>query len=132
MIEIEVESDEELMQRIQTATEQYPDEVAKAVWQELQMIISSAQTKTPVDTGMLRASGHVEDPLVSPGEIVVRFGFSQNYAEYVESGCPHYANGDEAHHVTGQAHFMQSAMDERINSLGDNIVARIDQLFEGD
>jgi len=161
MIEIEVESDEELMQRIQTATEQYPDEVAKAVWESCQEIVSASQINTPVGvSGQLRANQRVNDPIVTPGLIVVTFGAYQKYAKPVEEGTdPHSVSlagqqsikrwaelklglsGDELDKAAegivwkirregSDAHpFFGPAFNERIDSLGEKIVARLDALF---
>ena len=67
-------------------------------------ILDLAQTKVPVDTGFLKSTGRVEE--VDSGYKVV---YDAPYASYVESI-------DYYKHETGQAHFLEDAYNEIMNS----------------
>lgn len=67
-------------------------------------ILDRAQTKVPVDTGFLKSTGRVEQ--VDNGYKVV---YDAPYASYVESI-------DYYKHETGQAHFLEDAYNEIMNS----------------
>ena len=122
MTDIVVQTSEELLQCIQAAIAQYPQVVSDAVWAEMQTILQDAQAITPVDTGLLRASGHVSDPIVTDGEIDVEIGFYTNYAIYVHEDL-------SAKHPTGQAKFLETAIDDHLDDLAENILKRVDQTF---
>lgn len=49
--------------------------LARGLFQEGEKIMSEAKEEVPVDTGVLRASGHVEKPKRSKGTVVVEVGF---------------------------------------------------------
>lgn len=62
-------------------------------------VLKVAQERTPVDTGNLKNSGFVR----KQGKLGVTIGFSAAYAIYVHENL-------EAHHDTGQAKFLESAL----------------------
>lgn len=62
-------------------------------------VLKVAQERTPVDTGNLKNSGYVR----KEGKLGVIVGFSAAYAIYVHENL-------EAHHDTGQAKFLESAL----------------------
>lgn len=62
-------------------------------------VLAVAQERAPVDTGNLKGSGFVR----KEGKLGVSVGFSAAYAIYVHENL-------EAHHDTGQAKFLESAL----------------------
>jgi hypothetical protein len=122
VIEIEVASNEDLMRRIDAATRDYPEQAKQSVWEALQDIMNAAKAITPVDTGLLRASGRVDDPIVSPGLIEVEFGFHTDYAIYVHENT-------FAKHKVGQAKFLERPLYDKVGFIPERIAERLDELF---
>lgn len=93
-------------------------EIAKEVniWAEEVMTISK-QDFVPVDTGNLRASGHVipPDPAMEPMVVTLAFGGpSADYALEVHENL-------EVHHNVGQAKYLEAPFYERLPQLQPNI-----------
>lgn len=81
--------------------------------------MTEAKLRTPVLTGALRASGHVEGP--RDGAVRLVFGGpAAPYALYVHENM-------EALHKTGQAKFLESVILESAPYLAQRVAARIAQ-----
>src|SRR5688572_31807256 len=62
---------------------QYPGEAARAVYEFAETrVMAVAKERTPVDYGTLKASGLVEPPAITPGNISVTLGFGGGAAHY--------------------------------------------------
>ena len=63
-----------------------PQELGGALYREAESIMTSAKAITPVDTGVLKGSGHVQIPKVLGTQVSVELGFggaASGYAVYV-------------------------------------------------
>lgn len=72
-----------------------------------------AQDRTPVDTGNLKGSAYTR----KEGELSVVVGFGAAYAIYVHENL-------EAHHETGQAKFLESALRDNRDEIRRILQAR--------
>lgn len=100
--------------------------LASAMVIEQEAVISEAKARTPVDTGVLRASGTVLQPEISKNRIEVTAGFggaAQGYAVVV-----HEKQG--VHHNVGQAKFLESAFLERASKIPANLARRVDAAWQ--
>ena len=104
--------------------------LAAALYQVGEGVMTDAKLLTPVDTGNLRASGHVSPPAVQGSKVSVTLGFggpagsgnhggqsnaeSVGYAVYVHENM-------EAHHPVGQAKFLESALKARTSGMAGRI-----------
>lgn len=99
-----------------------PDAFAAALYQEAQIELTEIKKRTPVDTGALRASEVLHDPVRDGRRIYVTItagGPSAPYAFVVHEDL-------EAFHKTGQAKYIESVLEESASYLGDRIAKRID------
>src|SRR3990167_4442938 len=71
--------------------------------------MTEAKKRTPVDTGTLRSSGHVQGPTVRGNEITVRLVFGGPAASYAATVHENLT----ARHTTGQAKYLESVVTER-------------------
>lgn len=110
-----------LRRKIVKFVERYPDEVARALYQETQVELKEVKRRTPVDTGELRASEHVEGP-TRQGKVIytkiVAGGPSAPYAIYVHEDL-------EAFHKVGQAKFIESTILESRPYMTARVAKRI-------
>jgi hypothetical protein len=91
----------------------FPDYVGAAIYQEAQIEMTESKRRCPVDTGALRASGRVAQPVRRGRNISVTLsygGSSAPYAIYVHENL-------EANHAMppfqgGQAKFLESVLNE--------------------
>lgn len=105
--------------RLQT---RFPDEVGRALYQESEVELKEIKRRTPVDTGELRASEHVEGPFRSGRSISTRIvagGPSASYALYVHENL-------EAFHAVGQAKYIESVLFESQPYMSARVAKRID------
>lgn len=93
-----------------------------AMFLEQEAVIGEAQARTPVDTGVLRASGTVLSPKVSGSRIEVEAGFGGAAAGYA---IPVHERMGVAHGV-GQAKFLESAFLERAPKIPGNLAKRVE------
>lgn len=96
--------------------------LAVAVTEEQSAVITSAQERTPVDTGVLRGSGTVLKPKLSATGVTVEAGFggaAQEYAIVVHERM-------DVNHPVGQAKFLESAFLERVKDVPKNIAQRVE------
>lgn len=105
----------------------YPEKIASAEYQEMQIEATEMKRRTPVDTtpnaphpGNLRNSIHVEDPEIN-GKVVttvVATGAQAPYAVYV------HENPDAIHPI-GEWKFMESVLNESRSSMAARIARRV-------
>lgn len=128
-INVEVDGPDGIARHIEAMVQEYPRVAAQAAWQEFSTIMNATKPKVPVEFGMLRASGKVQEPVVAAGEIIQVMGYYTEYAEYVEHGQPHTLTGEEPFHHIGQAHFMEETFNEFAPNILENIAKRIDSMI---
>lgn len=96
-----------LIAKIQTLAVEAPVKVGAGLYLEAQAILAEATKITPIDTGALRASGHVEHPTIDGLAIEVRIGYggaSAPYALFVHERL------DLFHEPPTQAKFLEATM----------------------
>jgi len=99
---------------------------ASAMLQEQEQIISDAKRLTPVDTGVLRASGTVLPPVITGTQVEVQAGFGGAASAYAVP--VHERMG--VHHPTGQAKFLEQPFLERAATLPAKLAAKVAAAFE--
>jgi hypothetical protein len=98
--------------------------VDAALYQEGLAVDALAVSKIPVDTGRLRATHYVSPPTdEGPLRSVVEVGFGTDYAVYVHEDTA-------ARHVTGEAKFLEKAMNQRASGFTERLARRAKKLFE--
>ena len=121
MFEIRVTGIAEVAANIRRLIRSYGDASGNALRAEAELLMTDAKMRTPVDTGALRASGHVTGPLLSGREISVKLGFGGPAAPYAVK-----VHEDlRAHHDVGQAKFLESVLNEQTSQLPARIAERI-------
>lgn len=103
------EGADEFAQWLRYTAKVTPDKVAAALYREAELIMAESKKRTPVDTGNLRATGHVKPPTVKGGKAEVVLAYGTEYAIYVHE-IP-------ASHPTGQSKFLESAMKQAMPGL---------------
>jgi len=131
IIQVTVDGIDGLIASLETFFDGYSDTAANALRIEGEKVIRDSRPKVPVDTGLLRASGTVKEPIVNDGQIDVDMGYYTDYAQYVEAGQPHTLSGDEAEHAVGQSHFMRETFNTADPFILENVAKRIDTLIIG-
>lgn len=95
--------------------------VPKALRSVGEVWMTEAKKRCPVDKGVLRSSGHVQGPIRSGNNIIVKLVFggpSAGYARVVHENLT-------AKHKVGQAKYLESVVLERRNRLTHEVVAFI-------
>lgn len=97
------------------------DALERALFREGEEIMRKSKRITPVDTGNLRATGHVRLPERIGGTIVVRLGFggpAAPYAVYVHEGT-------HLHFTVGQAKYLQDPVKQARRGFTKRIADRM-------
>lgn len=100
---------DEIIADLRRLASEYPNAVAKALWDEAWIIMNLSKEQCPVKTGILRASGHVDDPVVSDGNLSVTFGYTMSYAIFVHENLEAY------HYPPTKAKFLEDPMTFRLS-----------------
>lgn len=113
---------ESMTARIALVAQNLPQRAAAALYQEAEAIMATAKARTPVLTGILRASGYVSDPMTSGGSIGVELGFGGAAAEYAT-----YVHEIESnrHAAPTGAKFLEDPLKEAAPQLAERIGRRI-------
>lgn len=110
-----------VQQALKKADKRYKDALGAAVYQKGLAILADAVKLTPVDTGRLRASHYATPPEAG----VVEIGFGADYALPVHERT-------EVRHTTGEAKFLQKAVDKHRSGYADWIARQTRANFEAD
>ncbi len=103
---------------------EFPREAARSLFLEARKIQKVSMKRTPVETGVLRASHDTEKPTQRAGLIETKItvgGAASAYAVPV-----HFR--DELKHRVGQARFLESALNDARSQLALNIAASIKKM----
>lgn len=112
----------EMQAKMQRLAQRFPDEVERALHQEAEIEATEAKRRTPVDTGNLRGSIHVEGPTRAGRTVsaaIVAGGPAAPYALHVHEDL-------EAFHKVGEAKFIERPLMEAVPHLAERIARRID------
>lgn len=104
--------------------------LAAGLYKEAQDILSESQPLVPVDTGALRASGYVAEPVIEGDKITVELGYggpaaqinpktgesTQGYALIVHENL-------ESHHPVGQALYLSTPFNEHRTGMVARVIA---------
>lgn len=116
VITIEVKGLREVQRRLAEISRTISGNLQESLRAEGELIMTVAKQRTPVMTGTLRGSGHVQD--VRDGIRLSFGGPAADYAVYVHERL-------DTHHPNGQAKFLESACLEAIPSLPDRVASRM-------
>lgn len=116
----------EMVDRLLRLAERYPDVVKAALYQEAQIEMTEAKRRTPVDTGRLRASGRVAEPVRVGRRVTVTLSFggaAAPYAVFVHENL--LANHASPPFGGGQAKFLESTLDESAPHMAERLERRV-------
>lgn len=111
----------EMNRTLQKLAKDFPGKAGRALRAEGEIEMAEAKRRTPVDTGALRSSGHVDGPRVSGTSVSVSLSFggpSTPYALKVHEDL-------NAFHRVGQAKFLESTLNESAPHLAKRVAARL-------
>lgn len=95
--------------------------IARALYQEGQTILTESKERVPVDTGTLKSSGYVTEPVRDGTAVRVTVGYGGAAAEYAL-----YVHEDmEARHTVGGPKYLESVINERAPGFADRIGAQV-------
>lgn len=98
-----------------------PAKAGAALYQEAEVEMTESKRRVPVDTGTLRASGHVQQSEMAADGVSVTMGYggpAVDYALIVHEDL-------EAHHAVGEAKFLENVLRESAPFLLERIAKRI-------
>ncbi len=114
---VRIEGLSELRRKLGAVTARMPSKIEAALHREAQKIATKSRRRTPVDTGALRASHHVEAPRRSGRDVSVRIGVGGPAVSYA-----HRVHEDlEARHTVGEAKFLENSVTEAIPGMAARI-----------
>jgi hypothetical protein len=82
MITVSVTGAEDVRQRVLAMAKAAPGRVADALVAEAEMTMADSKLLVPVVTGTLRASGHVQKPVIAQREVSVTMGYGGAASAY--------------------------------------------------
>jgi hypothetical protein len=114
---IKLRGTKEVLAELRRIEQQLPGVLAATLYQEGLAIDALSTSRMPVDTGRMRATHYVTQPLRDGESRVVEVGCATDYAVYVHERT-------DAQHPTGQAKFLQSAFEERASGFIERLAKR--------
>jgi hypothetical protein len=111
-----------MREKLKRLAQRFPDEIARALYQETQVEATEVKRRTPVKYGPLRGSIHVVGP-IREGRIIytliVAGGPAAPYAIFVHED-------PDAFHKVGQWKYLESVIRESRSSMAVRVGKRID------
>ena len=92
-------------------------DVEAALLAEGENVMGESKKRTPVDTGNLRASGHVKTPVTKGGRTSVVLAYGTEYAIHVHER--------PARHPSGRAKYLQSAVEDNAKGMPGRLRKRV-------
>ncbi len=124
-VEVEVSSPEEIAARLRRFAEIFPDGVGTALYLVANdPIMNEAKADAPVDSGYMRSTGYVNEPVLEKGSIDVELGFYANYSAPVHDRT-------DLHHTTGTDHFLSKSLERNASTVKQRILEQIESAFGG-
>ncbi len=114
---IEWDGIEDFTVTLNTLSDVAPGDVAGALFEEGEGIMSQAKKDTPVDTGRLRSSGHVQRPVVRGTAAEVTLAFATDYAVFVHEIR-------DAVHTVGRSKFLEAAAKAALRGMPARVARR--------
>ncbi|MGH7826043.1 MAG: HK97 gp10 family phage protein [Candidatus Binatia bacterium] len=120
-ISVRIEGVDKIMANLKKLGPDAKRAAAYALTREAEELIVEAKKETPVDTGALRNSGHVQPATIAPQRVEVVAGFggaAAPYAIYVHERT-------DRKHVVGGAKFLENPFNRRLRGLEDRLVSNL-------
>ena len=136
---VEISGTKEIAKVLRRLGLEAPKAVAAGLYQEAEATMTDAKVLTPVDTGNLRASGHVALPVIDGPVVSIVMGFggpagSGNHAGQTNPEDVGYAvwvhENVKAHHPVGQHHFLQTAIQQRSGGVAGRLATHLWRSWE--
>lgn len=113
------------VRQMQAKLKSLPEEKEKAILRalrtEAEVEMTESKKRCPVDTGVLRASGHVQ-PAEVHGKV---FSVTMGYGGAASAYAVRQHEELDYHHEVGQAKFLESVLMESVPYMAERIAARI-------
>jgi len=120
-IGIQMKGTKEMAAALAALVSAFPVSVADALEAEAEIEMTEAKRRTPVKTGALKSSGHVQPAQVGAGGISVKLGFGGPAAPYALT-----VHEDlEAFHAVGEAKFLEGPLREAAPYMAERIANRV-------
>lgn len=116
--QIQVHGLEQVEANIQRLINGNWNDAKKAFLQETNIVHGEAQKETPVEFGVLRRSGSVDEIKETKKEYDLMIGFHTDYAAAVHENL-------EARHPKGKAKYLEDPLMARVDDIPKNIAKRI-------
>lgn len=119
--DVRLQMSRQLQRFLRRAPEDFKRAAATALYQEAEPIMTESKQQTPVDTGALRSSGHIQQPVISGDQVTVEMGYggpAASYAEIVHEKL-------DVHHPVGKAKYLEDPFNEAKPGLPGRIGRRI-------
>ena len=117
IVTIEWDGIEDFTVTLNTLSDVAPGDVAGALFEEGEGIMSQAKTDTPVEFGRLRSTGHVQRPVVRGTAAEVTLAFGTDYAVFVHEIR-------DAVHTVGRAKFLEAAAKAALRGMPARVARR--------
>jgi len=121
LINLHLEGVTELQRALRQLGPKAESALKRSLTTEAEKIMARAKRLTPVDTGTLRATGHVQRPVLERDRIEITLGFggpAAQYAIYVHEGT-------EMNFTVGQAKFLEQPVNEAARGLADRLAREV-------
>lgn len=126
-ISVELEGVDAVLRRLKQAETEAVQATAAAMYQEGEQIMTrSKRTFVPVDTGVLRGTGHVEEPVIQGGSIEVTMGYGGPAAPYALRQHEDLT----FNHPVGQAKYLERPALEAVRGMAGRLAERIKKVLK--
>lgn len=125
---VEMKGMDRLVRLLATGGDKSVDALARALYEEAQVIFEKSQQIVPHEEGVLAASGQLHPPSVYGSDIIVEITYGGNASAY--AAIQHEV--DTFRHAPGrQSHYLEQPFMESLDNIEGNVYDRVDAILRG-
>ncbi len=126
--EIEMQGIDNLIRVMALGGSRAPRMLAKALVDEAHEIMNKSQDQVPVDTGVLKGSGMVHQPVITSQEILVELTYGGSAKQYA---LIQHENESYNHKPGKKAKYLSDPVEDALPTLDEHLGLRMEAMLRG-
>lgn len=134
MASIEIKGLDKLNRLLAAAGDKGTTALARGLYEEATMAFNESQVLVPVDTGVLKGSGHVQTPIVTKDSVEVTIAYggpATPYALFVHERIMAPSGKKVYHAPPTQAKYLETPVKRRTKGLASRLGVHLNNVMKG-
>lgn len=131
-----VTGDKEIIERMKQIVREHPKELAQALYEESELLMTKSKEQIPVDTGAAKNSAHVDEPIISFDNVSIELGYggtatkiNPKSGELTTTYLIKLHENMDVRHKVGKAKFLEDPVKEWKSTLVTKLVEKVQTIL---